>query len=77
MLFTEGAMGEALGRLWAERHLDPRAKVQVSALAEHIRATFAARIHASIWLEAATKPAALEKLSKLLIKVAYPDLRTD
>jgi predicted metalloendopeptidase len=77
MLFTEGAMGEAVGRLWAERHLDRRAKEQVAALAEHIRATFAKRIRASSWLEPATKSAALEKLSKLLIKVAYPDVRTN
>jgi predicted metalloendopeptidase len=57
--------------------LDPKTKAQVTTLAEHIRTTFARRIRGSTWLEPKTKAAALEKLSKLLIKVAHPDVWTD
>ena len=72
-LLVEGALAEPVGRLYVERHLQPGAKRDVAAMAEQVRATFADRIRAADWLAPATKQAALDKLGKLLVKVAYPD----
>lgn len=76
-LLVEGAFAEPLGRLYVERYLDPRAKRDVANMAEVIRGTFADRIRAADWLAPETKRAALDKLRKLLIKIAYPDAWED
>ncbi|MEE4212523.1 MAG: M13 family metallopeptidase [Parvularcula sp.] len=77
MLFVQGAMAEPLGRLWVERHSDPRTRAQVRALAEEIRITFGQRIERARWLGEPTRAEAAAKLSQLLIKVGHPDEWTD
>lgn len=72
-LLVQGAFGEVVGRLYVDRYLDARAKGDVTNIAERIRAVFRERIAASQWLEPKTKAAALTKLDKLIVKVAYPD----
>lgn len=72
-LLVEGAFAEPLGRLYSERYLDPRTRADVTRMAETIRDAFRERIRAATWLESATKTAALQKLDKLLIKIAHPD----
>lgn len=72
-LLVEGALAESVGLLYVERYLQPGAKRDVATMAEQVRVAFADRIRAADWLAPPTKRAALEKLSKLLVKVAYPD----
>ncbi len=66
------ALGEAVGRLYVERHFPPAAKAQVGALVESLRTAFQARIAAAGWMSPATRTAALRKLDKLSVKIGYP-----
>jgi putative endopeptidase len=70
---VNAAMGEAVGRLYVERHFPLRAKAQVSALVEALRTAFRARIKAADWMSPATKSAAVRKLERLRVKIGYPD----
>jgi len=70
---VNAALGEAVGRLYVERHFSPNAKAQVSALVEALRTAFRTRIEATDWMSAETKSAALRKLELLRVKIGYPD----
>lgn len=67
------ALGEAVGQLYVERNFKPAAKTQITALVENLRAAYRSRIEQVDWMSAATKRAALAKLSSMRVKVGYPD----
>lgn len=67
------ALGEAVGRLYVERHFTPEAKAQITALVENLRVAFRARIERLDWMSADTRKAALTKLAAIRVKVGYPD----
>jgi putative endopeptidase len=64
--------GEAMGRLYAERHGSAPANARVRELFDALRAAFAARIDRLGWMSAATKQAACGKLARLAAKVGHP-----
>ena len=66
-------MGEAVGRLYVERHFTPQAKAAMGKLVENLRAAFRARIAKLPWMTDETKQAALRKLEKIRVKIGYPD----
>ena len=68
-----GALGEAVGQLYVRRHFTPKAKAQMAALVENLRAAYAARISKLAWMSEGTKHAALRKLAKFRVKIGYPD----
>jgi putative endopeptidase len=68
-----GALGEAVGQLYVRRHFTPKAKAQMAALVENLRAAYAARISKLAWMSEETKHAALRKLAKFRVKIGYPD----
>jgi putative endopeptidase len=68
-----GALGEAVGQLYVRRHFTPKAKAQMAALVENLRAAYAARISKLVWMSEETKHAALRKLAKFRVKIGYPD----
>jgi putative endopeptidase len=70
---VNAALGEAVGRLYVERHFPPSAKAQVAALVESLRTAFRARIEAAAWMSPETKTTALRKLELLRVKIGYPD----
>ena len=70
---VNAALGEAVGRLYVRRHFTPRAKAQITALVETLRAAYRARIENAAWMSPQTRTAALRKLDKLRVKVGYPD----
>lgn len=70
---VNAALGEAVGRLYVERHFPPAAKAQVAALVEALRGAFRARIAAGDWMSPTAKATALRKLERLRIKIGYPD----
>ena len=71
------ALGEAVGRLYVNRHFPPDAKEQVRALVENLRMAFRARIAAADWMSPVTRRAALRKLDRLRVKIGYPDAWRD
>lgn len=66
-------MGEALGQLYVAAHFPPEAKAEIEALVQELIAAFKARLEQNPWLSATAKAEALDKLSKMIVKVGYPD----
>jgi predicted metalloendopeptidase len=68
-----GAMGEAVGKLYAAKHFPPESKAKMLELVENLRAAYAERIRALTWMSEDTKVQALEKLALFKPKIGYPD----
>jgi len=66
-------MGDALGKLYVERHFPASAKGQVQGMVDGIKSAFAARVEALPWMAAATKKEAVEKVRTIEVGVGYPD----
>ena len=65
-------MGFAVGRLYVAEYFPPESRAKMLALVGNIRDALAARIQKVTWMSDATKARALEKLSKLGVKIGYP-----
>lgn len=70
--FVEGAMGEAVGRLYVERHFDESAKAEMDVLVSNLIRAYRESIEQLTWMGDDTKQRALEKLEKFTPKVGYP-----
>lgn len=70
--FVEGSMGEAVGRLYVERHFDETAKATMDELVDYLIAAYRESIGQLDWMGDATKQRALEKLEKFVPKIGYP-----
>lgn len=70
---TNGALGEAVGRLYVERFFPPESKAAAVKLVENLRSAYADRIRAAQWMSADTRTAALRKLKTFRPKIGYPD----
>lgn len=70
--FVEGAMGEAVGKLYVERHFDEQAKAEMDGLVEHLIEAYRESIETLSWMGAETKTRAIEKLEKFTPKIGYP-----
>lgn len=68
-----GAVGEALGKLYVEKMFPPEAKKKAKEMIDNVMLGFEARIAQLPWMSDVTKEKALEKLHKLTVKIAYPD----
>jgi putative endopeptidase len=69
----EGAMGEALGQLFAKEYFNETAKKRYTDMVEAIRDAFKERIAKLSWMSDSTKQKAYSKLAKISKKVGYPD----
>jgi len=72
-----GAIGEALGKLYVEKMFPPEAKAKAKEMIDNVMLGFEKRIAQLPWMSEATKTKALEKLHKLTVKIAYPDVWKD
>ncbi|MEK7430564.1 MAG: M13 family metallopeptidase [Pseudomonadota bacterium] len=70
---TSGALGEAVGKLYVERHFTPEAKAQMQEMVKNILTAFGARIDRLDWMSPDTKAKAHEKLANFRVGVGYPD----
>jgi putative endopeptidase len=70
---VEGAMGEAIGRVYVERHFPGAAKVAMDDLVAHLVAAYRESIEKLDWMTDATRERALDKLGKFTPKIGYPD----
>jgi putative endopeptidase len=69
---TEGVLGEAVGRLYVERHFPPLAKVRMDVLVANLVAAYRSSIGSLGWLGDETRAKALTKLAKFTPKIGYP-----
>jgi len=70
---TNGALGDAVGRLYADKYFPPASKRAVESMVTDIKNAFRRRIDALDWMTPATKAAAARKLDTLIVSVGYPD----
>ncbi len=71
--FTSNALGEAVGKLYVERHFSPQAKAQAQEMAANVLKAFGQRIDALEWMTPKTKARAKAKLANFRVYVGYPD----
>jgi putative endopeptidase len=69
----EGAMGEALGQLFAKEYFDAKAKKRYEDMVENVRDAYAERMKKLDWMSDSTKAKALHKLKSITKKVGYPN----
>ena len=66
-------MGEALGRLYVQTYFPPDSKAKMLALVGDLRTALGLRLRRLDWMSDQTKQKALDKLSKLNVKIGYPN----
>ncbi|NNE43284.1 MAG: M13 family metallopeptidase, partial [Gemmatimonadetes bacterium] len=71
--FVNAAMGQAVGRLYVERHFTQDAKDGMDELVQNLIVAMGDRIDGLEWMSAETRKKAREKLSKFVVKIGYPD----
>ena len=74
---TNGALGEAVGKLYVQRYFPPAEKARAEAMVRNLVAAFGARIDKLAWMAPETKTRAKAKLATLKIGVGYPDAWRD
>jgi putative endopeptidase len=70
---VEGALGEAVGKLYVAKHFPPEAKARMKQLVANLIEAYREDIQALDWMSPATKEKALQKLAKFTPKIGYPD----
>ncbi len=66
-------LGDAVGRLYVEKHLKPRARAQVENLIDTLLRAYRQSIDQTTWLSASTRGEAIAKISRVTARVGYPD----
>ena len=69
---VEGLMGDAVGRLYVERHFPPMAKARMDELVANLREAYRVSINSLAWMTPQTREKALAKLDKFTPKIGYP-----
>ena len=70
--FVEAAMGEAVGKVYVERHFPPAAKEAMDELVANLIEAYRQSIEGLEWMTPATRERALEKLAAFTPKVGFP-----
>ncbi|HYD52709.1 MAG TPA: M13 family metallopeptidase, partial [Gemmatimonadaceae bacterium] len=70
---VSGSLGEAVGKLYVERHFKPEAKTRMDEMVRNLRQAFEVSIDSLDWMSPATKAQAKAKLAKFTVKIGYPE----
>ena len=70
---VNGALGEALGKIYVEKMFPAEAKAKAQKMIENVFIAFENRINNLPWMAKSTKVNAVEKLRKSNVKIGYPD----
>jgi putative endopeptidase len=70
---TDGSLGELIGQVYVRDYLPKGSKEKLLEIGNNIRDVYAERIKNLDWMSEETKKKALYKLSKIVMKVGYPD----
>jgi len=70
---VEGSLGEAVGKVYVERHFPVEAKKRMEQLVNNLIEAYRISINEIDWMSQETKAKALEKLGKFTPKIGYPD----
>ena len=65
-------LGEAVGKLYVEKHFTPETKARADEMVANLLAAFGRRIDALEWMSAETKAQARKKLAGMQVGMGYP-----
>ena len=74
---VQGAMGEALGKMYCDRYFPATSKKQMETLVHNLQVALGERIDAQKWMSDSTKQNAHKKLNTFYVKIGYPNKWTD
>ena len=74
---VNAALGDALGKLYADEYFPASAKREIEGMVVAIKAAFARRIDAVDWMAPETKAQAREKVRTMEVGIGYPDTWKD
>jgi putative endopeptidase len=74
---VQSLMGDAVGKLYVQRHFPPHAKARIDALVDNLREAYRSSISNLDWMTPQTRDRALAKLDKFTAKVGYPNTWRD
>ncbi len=66
-------LGDAVGRLYAERYFPESARTEVQAMVDNITDAFAERVRSIDWMAEETRAEALRKVETIIVGVGYSD----
>jgi len=69
---VEGSLGEAVGRIYVDRHFSPDAKTSMDVLVAYLVEAYRDSITGLDWMTEETRTRALDKLDKFTPKIGYP-----
>jgi endothelin-converting enzyme len=69
----DGSMGELVGKMFVESHFGAAAKQRMLELVDNLLKAFDGSIDSLEWMSADTRAEAKKKLSKITVKIGYPD----
>ncbi len=70
---VSSVMGEAIGKLYVEKHFPESSKQRMVELVRNLQTALAQRIDEATWMGAETKVQAKDKLNNFIVKIGYPD----
>lgn len=70
---TDALLGNLVGQVYVAEYLPKGSKEKLLEIGNNIRDVYALHIKKLDWMSEATKKKALQKLSKIVMKVGYPD----
>jgi len=74
---TDRSLGDALGKIFVDKHFPAEAKKRVSEMVQNLIAAYKERIKTRDWMNESTKQQAIAKLDKMMQKFGYPDVWKD
>jgi putative endopeptidase len=73
----DGEIGEALGKLFVEKHFPPAARARMVELVGNLKAVFRDRLQKLDWMSDATRTKALAKFDRFTQKIGHPEIFRD
>lgn len=70
---VDGSIGEALGKLYVERHFPPAARARMAQLVDDLKAVFKDRLDKLEWMSQPTRAKALAKFDRFTQKIGHPE----
>jgi putative endopeptidase len=70
---VSGYLGDAVGRLYVARHFPPESRERAQRLVTNVVAAFRLALGDAEWMTPATRRKAIDKLTRLSVKVGYPE----
>jgi putative endopeptidase len=71
--FTEGVVGDEVGKAYAANFFPPESKAAIDQLVKNVLAALGRRIEGLSWMQPETKVKAKAKLANFTTKIGYPD----